>query len=226
METIQIEDLKCEIYRTPGTSKTAYIIYPMIESLSGSLIKRLTSQYDISVAVVYVPADEWNNYLTPWPEPPEEKNFPPFGGKAPEFLKILRDEIIPKVDSATGAKSASDRYLVGVSLSGLFALWEWLQYDLFASIACLSGSFWYTGFLEWFEAEPIPSKTGKAYFLLGEEEPHSKVKAYRPVGVNTEAVVSRLKEAGVSVTFDWVPGNHFSDPVTRLEKAFAALYSS
>lgn len=36
--------------------------------------------------------------------------------------------------------------MAGVSLSGLFALWQWLMNDTFRNIISLSGSFWYAGF--------------------------------------------------------------------------------
>lgn len=222
MNTIQVKDLKCDVYGNVVSDRIVYLIYPMVVEMPDSLISDLASKYGVKIVVVYVPSDQWNNYLTPWPEPPEEKGFDPFGGKAGEFLAILRDEIVPEVEKSLYVKSPT-RYLVGVSLSGLFTLWQWMQCDLFVSIASLSGSFWYAGFMDWFDSLTVPQKKGRAYFLLGIAEPHAKIKAYRSVGVNTESIVSRLKAAGLDVAFDWVPGNHFTDPEGRLRKAFAGL---
>lgn len=222
IQTLKIEDLTCEL--VGGYSeKVTYVIYPYIEPLSESLMERMAAKHSTSIVAVYVPADEWNNYLTPWPEPPESKGFPPFGGEAAKFLSILTGEIIPQAEKTLGLSPGAERNLIGVSLSGLFALWEWLQNDTFHSLACLSGSFWYAGFMDWFDSREIPSKSGSAYFLLGKDEPKAKIKAYQSVGVNTEAVVERLEKAGVKVKFEWVPGNHFSDPVHRLETGFANL---
>ena len=222
MKTLQVRDLKCDVYGDVVADRIVYLIYPMVVKMPDSLISELSSKYGVSIAVVYVPSDQWNNYLTPWPEPPEEKGFDPFGGKADEFLGILKDEIVPEVEKSQGAKSPT-RYLVGVSLSGLFTLWQWMRCDLFDSIASLSGSFWYAGFMDWFDSIPVPQKKGRAYFLLGVDEPHAKIQAYRSVGANTESVVSRLKGAGLDVVLNWVSGNHFSDPEGRLRKAFAGL---
>ena len=84
--------------------------------------------------------------------------------------------------------------------------------------------------MDWFD-DKMTSLTGKngkgkAYFLLGEEEPKAHIRAYQSVGENTQHIVEKLKNAGIDVTFEWVPGNHFSRPVHRAEKALDNLYSS
>lgn len=224
--TIQVKDLTCEIEGTGKERKIIYMIYPKIAGLSEKWLSSLAQKNSVAIAMIYVPADQWNNYLTPWPEPPESKGFPPFGGNAGEFRKILLEEILPEVEKELGMAPDVERDLLGVSLSALFTLWLWMQDDTFRSIASLSGSFWYSGFMDWFDSCPMPGKDGKAFFLLGTEEPKAKIKAYRSVGVNTEQVVARLKDAGIPVTFEWVPGNHFSDPAHRAEKGFDSLIAS
>lgn len=219
---INIEGYDCHCVENKESSTIAYLIYPAIVPFEDEWIERMSALHKVSMAVVYVPADQWNDALTPWPEPGEAKGCEPFGGKAPEFLKLLQKQIIPGVEKLISGVEHRD--LMGVSLGGLFTLWQWIECDSFRSIACLSGSFWFVGFIEWFSKSVIPAKTGKAYFLLGEEEPHSSVKAFRSVGVNTEKVVEILKSKGIAVTFDWVPGNHFSRPVHRAEKALQGLY--
>lgn len=222
---ITISNYNCDIVATNGSLKIAYLIYPQIMAFNAIYLQHIASQYGINICVIYVPSASWNNVLTPWPEPGEAKGFPPFAGDAQQFLNIIQGAVIPEVENKLGVFGIADRNLIGVSLSGLFTLWQWLQHDTFKSIACLSGSFWYTGFMDWFNKQPIPAKAGKAFFLLGKEEPKAKITAYRPVGVNTENIVARLRKDGVDVSFQWVPGNHFSDPLQRLELAFGALYA-
>ncbi|MDE6408930.1 MAG: hypothetical protein K2K81_01610 [Muribaculaceae bacterium] len=60
--------------------------------------------------------------------------------------------------------------------------------------------------------------------LLGDQEPKSKVKAFSSVGTDTQEILSLLKAVGIEVEFQSVPGNHYSDPIPRLDKAFTALY--
>lgn len=217
----------CHLAHSEGSQDITYLIYPSLAQMEDEWVERMCRTYSSNICMVYVPADDWNDALTPWPEPGEAKGCPPFAGKSAEFLKLLQEKILPKVEGEIGLTSETlTRNLLGVSLGGLFTLWQWMECDTFSSIACLSGSFWYVGFLDWFNKTPIPQKKGKAYFLLGEEEPHANVKAFQSVGENTEAIVARLKKSGIPVTFDWVPGNHFSRPVHRAEKGLNALLSN
>lgn len=224
-QALDIEDLKCICQRYEGSKKVAYLIYPALVPLSDKWIHEMAEKYGVNVAVIYIPADGWNDMLTPWPEPGETHDSPPFAGHAKETLELLQSKVLPQVEKALNLSADVERDLVGVSLSGLFTLWQWMQCSLFKSIASLSGSFWYNGFIEWFEKTPIPKKDGMAYFLLGVKEPKAWIRAYRTVGVNTEKIVERFKEAGIPTIFQWVPGDHFADPVTRAEDAFKALYS-
>ena len=229
MQKFKIEDLECVLARAnagvgaKSAGRTVYMIYPMLVEMSDTWIQEMADTYGADIVMVYVPAADWNNYLTPWPEPGETSDSPPFGGGAEAFRHTLESKVVAEVEKITGPKDAECRYLVGVSLSGLYTLWQWMQSEVFGSIGCLSGSFWYEGFMEWFSGVSVPDKKGKAYFLLGTAEPHAHIKAYRSVGVNTEAVVARLKKAGIAAEFEWVPGNHFSDPVGRAERALKHL---
>lgn len=217
MKQYTIKDIKCEVFPSAGSDKVIYIVYPEIVPISQQLIQTVVASKKDNIVVVLVPADEWNNYLTPWPEPGETPSSQPFAGRGAYFLDLLRNDIIPMVEDTLNLPMVFSRYLLGVSLSGLFALWQWMQCDLFHSIACLSGSFWYDGFIEWFDARPVPQGKGPVFFLLGTDEPKAKIKAYRTIGVNTEEIVKKLGDAGLSVTFKWVPGNHFADPSGRLQ---------
>ena len=219
-----IEGYECHCAVSDGSATVAYLIYPALVPFEDSWLLRMSAELRVTLVAVYVPADDWNDALTPWPEPGEAKGFPPFAGKAREFLQLLQSRILPEVEKANNLHNIEGRDLLGVSLGGLFTLWQWMVCDTFRNIACLSGSFWYDGFINWFSQQSLPSKTGKAYFLLGVDEPKAHIKAYQSVGVNTEKIVERLKGDGIDVEFQWVPGNHFSRPVHRAQRALEALY--
>ena len=223
IRNIKIEEISCACVPNNESTRVVYMIYPLIEGFKEDWLEAQARKNKYSLVVVYVPPEKWNDYLTPWPEPGETPDAPPFAGEGEKFLKILQDEIIPQAEKVLGINNVSERDLVGVSLGGLFTLWQWMTNSTFRSIACLSGSFWYVGFMEWFDRQTIPHKQGEAYFLLGTEEPKANVKAYRPVGVNTENIVAAFKRAGIGTTLDWVPGNHFANPLQRAEKALAYL---
>lgn len=214
----KIAGFDCVMATCPESEKTVYMIYPQVAGFEEQWLQNQAIQNKVSLVMVYIPLQQWNNDLTPWPEPPEAtgKGFTPFGGDAPEFLKTLVGKILPECEKEIPTK---ERILMGVSLAGLFTLWQWLDNDVFHSIACLSGSFWYEGFIDWFDKHPIPAKAGAAYFLLGVDEPKAKVKAYQTVGVNTQRIVERLEASGIDTHFDRVPGNHLSNALPRAEKA-------
>lgn len=223
VKIIQTDGYTLDCVAGGNSGRVVYMIYPAVSVFTPGWLEDKAARYGVSVVVVYVPADRWNDDLTPWPEPPEAKGFEPFAGRGAGFFSELTEKIIPAAEKALDVAAVSERDLAGVSLAGLFTLWQWLQHTTFSSIACLSGSFWYDGFIEWFDGIEIPRRQGKAYFLLGVDEPKAKIKAYRSVGANTDAVVARLRGSGINVEYDSVPGNHFSDPVGRAEKALAGL---
>lgn len=224
VKSLQVGDLRVSICGGQGSGRIVYMLYPDVGDFFGARwLEDISRGYGANIAMVYVPQDKWNDYLTPWPEPGEAPGFPPFGGDADGFLARLRDEVLPACEGAVGLSGDVERDLIGVSLSGLFTLWQWMGCDLFKSVACLSGSFWYAGFMDWFEGQPLPEKGGKIYFLLGRKEPHARVRAYRSVGVNTEAIYERFSRGGFDTRFDWVPGAHIDNALPRAEKALAFL---
>lgn len=222
---IKVENIKCECVPYEKSDRVVYMIYPALVPFSHEWLHATSEKFGVSIVAVYIPADGWNDMLTPWAEPGETKDAPPFGGKSAETLKYLQEKIVPSAEKTLGKEKISERDLVGVSLSGLFTLWQWLGCSTFDSIGCISGSFWYPGFMDWFDQQTLPDKKGKAVFLLGDKEPKAWIKAYRSVGVNTEAIVEKLRKARIDVSFTWVPGNHFADPVGRASLAVSSLMS-
>lgn len=189
----------------------------------GDWIESAAEKY--GVTIIEITGMDWQNVFSPWPAPGVPKGDPDFKGESPEFLKLLQTKVIPEIETTLMMDSNVERNLVGVSMSGLFTLWQWMECDTFNNIASLSGSFWYEGFIDWIKKIEIPQKSGMAFFLLGDKESMSNVKAYNTVGVNTAEIIKLFKSAGIRTVFESVPGNHFADPIPRLDRAFAALYS-
>lgn len=201
--------------------KIAYILYPMVGFLD-RWIDIAAKKY--GTAIVVITDMDWQNVFSPWPAGGVPSGSPDFKGESNDFLNILQHTVIPDIESALGYRANPERTLVGVSMSGLFALWQWIICDTFTNIACLSGSFWYEGFMDWFNAHPVSHKDGTAFFLLGNQETESSIREFQTVGVNTATIIDLLKKEGVKVMFRSVPGNHYSNPIPRLDAAFSALY--
>lgn len=217
---IEIEGLHCLCAENGADNKIAYILYPM--DMLGAWIEPASKKYGTTIVVIT--GMDWQNVFSPWQAKGVPAGTPDFKGESPEFLKLLQDKVIPQTEATLGMKGNIERTLVGVSMSGLFALWQWIVCDTFANIASLSGSFWYEGFIEWVRRQTIPAKNGEAFFLLGNQESKSKVKEFDSVAQNTQEIISMLRKVGIKTMFESVPGNHYSDPIPRLDRAFTALF--
>lgn len=208
----------CSSSTNPG--RITYILYPV--DILGSWIDSAALRYNTTIVVVT--GMRWLDDLTPWPAKGQPKGSSPFKGLAPGFLEKLRDELIPDTEKRLGCDCSVVRDLVGVSLSGLFATWQWVICDIFRSIACLSASLWYEGFTTWLNIRDIPPKQGMAYFLLGNKESKTRVKAFKSIATDTQLVLKRLDKFGIDTVFESVQGNHYDGMISRLDKAFTALY--
>lgn len=205
------------------TNKICYMILPqgIKEDLTVGLGK-LSEKYGVSIVVI---GDvDWNNDLTPWPAEGVFKKAKPFGGHAALFLDKLTCMIIPDAEKQLGIEDA-ERTILGVSLSGLFALWSMFKTDAFTNIISISGSLWYDGFVGWIEQQMPSTLVKKVCMLLGEKEKNAKDKRMATVEEKTIAAADFLKEkTDTSITLELVEGTHFSPIMPRLERAFEVVY--
>ena len=172
------------------------------------------------VIPVMLPQVDWNDDLTPWPADPIFKKGKPFGGKAEDYLARLETEIIPSIERKVGIVP-DERWLMGVSLAGLFAVWVSARSGLFSRIASISGSFWYPGFVEWLENQSFPIQF--AYLSLGDKETEGKNKHLKSIAEDTASVVRILESKGVATIFEWTEGTHFGPLIPRLDMAMSQL---
>lgn len=206
-----------------STNKICYMILP--EGIKGDLydgLKGLSEKYGVSIVVIE--DVNWNDDMTPWPAIGVFKKAKPFGGKAASFLNKLANEIIPNTERELGIENA-ERTLLGVSLSGLFAVWTAFNTDVFANIISISGSLWYDGFIEWMKEQTPSSRLKKVCMLLGEKEKNAKDKRMATVEERTLAAANLLKlKTQADVVFELVEGTHFSPIMPRLERAYEVVF--
>ena len=205
-----------------SSNKICYMILP--EGIKGDLcdgLKELSEKHGISIVVIE--DVNWNDDLTPWPAVGVFKKAKPFGGKAASFIDKLTHEIIPNKEWELGIEDA-ERTFLGVSLSGLFAVWAAFHTDAFTNIISLSGSLWYDGFIEWMKEQTPSPQVEKFCLLLGEKEKNAKEKRMATVEERTLAAVDILKaKSKSSVVFELVEGTHFSPILPRMERAMMTL---
>ena len=205
------------------TNKICYMILPegIKEDLANGL-ERLAEKYGVSIVVS--DGVNWNDDLTPWPAQGVFKKAKPFGGRAAEFLDKLTRDIIPKTEEHLGIVNP-ERTLLGVSLSGLFAVWSAFKADAFTNIISISGSLWYDGFVDWIDENTPSPSIKKVCMLLGEKEKNAKEKRMASVEECTQTAANILKERSCAdVVFELVEGTHFSPIMPRLERAFEVVY--
>lgn len=220
MQTFRIANLKI-MSVGESADRICYVLSPL-EGLD-EWIEQAAQEFGVSIAVIT--GMDWDDDLTPWPAPGQPPGCPDFRGRAAGFLKILVTEVLPETERRLNIDAKAERTLTGVSLSGLFTLWQWMVNDTFCNIISLSGSFWYDGFVGWLKAQPLPEKHGRAYFLLGNQEAKTNVQAFRSVQADTVEIADYLRIHGIDVDFELVPGNHYQYAIQRLNRAFALMFT-
>lgn len=211
-------------YINQSFNKICYMILPegIKEDLSDGL-KRLSEKYCVSIVVIE--DVNWNDDLTPWPAEGVFKKAKPFGGRAVSFLEKLTNEIIPEAEKNLGVEEDAERTIMGVSLSGLFAIWASFNTNAFTNVISISGSLWYDGFVEWMNERMPSPQLKKVCLLLGEKEKDTKEKRMATVEERTHAAANIMKtKSQAAIIFELVEGTHFSPMLPRLGKAFEVVY--
>ena len=211
-------------YINQSFNKICYMILPegIKEDLSDGL-KRLSEKYCVSIVVIE--DVNWNDDLTPWPAEGVFKKAKPFGGRAVSFLEKLTNEIIPEAEKNLGVEEDAERTIMGVSLSGLFAIWASFNTNAFTNVISISGSLWYDGFVEWMNERMPSPQLKKVCLLLGEKEKDTKEKRMATVEERTHAAANIMKsKSQATVIFELVEGTHFSPMLPRLGRAFEVVY--
>lgn len=170
---------------------------------------------------VVISGVNWEEDLTPWKAPGLKGGE--FTGKANYFLEMLKGDLFFNLEISLKIRKPR-RSLVGVSLSGLFAVWSTGCMPLFEAVGSVSGSFWYDGFLEWMKSQE-KFHCERYYFSLGNKEKEGKNKRLASVEEATLEAVDLLKSVGKDVTFEYTEGNHFGPLIERLEKAINGIYT-
>lgn len=196
-----------------GSNRVCYIILPeCLKESEREWLDRMAEEH--SASMVVISGLDWESELTPWKAPGLKAGE--FAGRAQSFLDILKGDIMVNVESSLRI-SRPKRFIAGVSLSGLFALWASCKTHLFEGVASVSGSFWYDKFTEWFCTQEYNSS--KYYFSLGEKEKDGKNLRLAAVEEETAKIMSTLQANEKEVIFEYNEGNHFGPLIERIEKA-------
>jgi len=198
---------------TNGSDKICYIMLPeMLKESEHQWLEDMAERFGSNFIVIS--GMEWDDDLTPWKAPGLKGGE--FGGKAKYLLERLKGDFFAIENSMQ--LNRQKRYLIGVSLSGLFAVWGTGVTPLFEAVGSVSGSLWYDGFIDWLKGRQ-EFHCSRYYFSLGEKEKDGKNKRLASVEEATLEAVDILKSAGKEVHFEYNEGNHFGPLIERIEKA-------
>lgn len=213
--------------------------------LLGNVADHSLVQVPAGVSLVHIGVDLWEENFSPWCAPRVFAKGPNFGNGAQKTLDLLINRVIPWTESDL-TETPAYRVLVGYSLAGLFSLWAGVtqagvspqvacgsQHDALATpqlstpaatfqrIGAVSGSFWFPGLLEYVDQQlggRAVSLT-HAYLSLGDREARTPNPQIMHVQENAELLATKLRDAGITSTFELNRGNHFQNVEGRMQKA-------
>ena len=218
MKTSRIyHELNLDIVTTESDD-VCYVLLPeRMKEAEMDWLEELVQKY--SVNIVAISGMKWNDSLTPWKAPALNPKEEDFKGKAKDFLSSLLGDICVNTEQSLRLNHPK-RYIIGVSLAGLFAVWASTKTNKFECVASISGSFWYDGFVEWFKEQEL---LAERYFLsLGDKEVKAKNERLASVGSCTESILQIIQDKSKEVTFISDEGNHFEFFKERIEKAISS----
>ena len=206
---------------TFDSSSIIYILLPhRLPEEECTALEGLSTRFETNI--VTISEMDWNNDMTPWKAPAVKEGE--FGGRASQFLDRLKGDIFFNLENSLQIRNPK-RYLIGLSLSGLFTVWAAIRKPLFEGVASISGSFWYDGFAEWLlKQEEL--QCVRFYISMGEQEKETKVKRFASIEEDTMKVVETLMLKGAEVAFEVTEGGHNSPVLPRIEKSVVSLFGN
>ena len=203
---------------TYDSSSIIYLLVPQrLPEDELASIEELSTRFETNI--VAVSGMDWNSDMTPWQAPAVKEGV--FGGHAAQFLDRLREDIFFNLEHSLKI-SKPKRYLMGLSLAGIFSVWAGIRKDLFEGVAAISGSFWYDDFTGWLERQEKLNCV-RFYICLGEKEKETKVKRFANIEEDTMKAVEILLAKGADVTFEMTEGGHNCSIIPRFEKSVVSL---
>ena len=206
-----------------GSEKVVYVLLP-VQMEEGDLASIEALAEECGVNIVLISDFDWESCMTPWEAPDAVRKNRMYEGKGRAFLEEFIEDYSFYIEHSMRIDKA-ERYLVGISLSGLFAVWATAQKDYFKGVASISGSFWFEDFVEWISKQETLS-CERYYFSLGAKEKDSKNKMFAGVQEATEAVVEYLRSIDKEVIFELNEDSHSANIMRKIGDAVNALIES
>ena len=214
MKSFEVEGVKVDLF--PAKRERRPAVY--LNCYEGKEVHELLEGEDFNLIAISV--RDWFCDLVPWSITSPFKDGRRFVGGAGEYLQLLTQKIIPRAGELMAPVSWLG--IAGYSLGGLFALYAFVREPRLAACACLSGSVWYEGWVDWLR-ENAPNCAGRyAYFSVGKKEERAGL-PFRHVEEDLAACAEILRAHGCKVDVALGPGSHMQHVTERLAAGLVAL---
>jgi len=220
-EKLNIKDKEITLYKSPDIN-SPLIVFNTFEGDGEDLYQALQNMGCTSFNLLVVGNIDWNHDMSPWYMPSIYSKEKSFSGGADEYLRLLIDEILPKAKELIEGEPEFTG-IAGYSLAGLFAVYTMYKTDVFDRVACISGSLWFSDFIEYCKINEYKRLPDKIYFSLGDKEANTRNPVLKTVQDKTIELSEYFKSLGTEVIFELNKGNHFTDTVLRSAKGIKAI---
>ena len=220
-EKLNIKDKEITLYKS-SDKNAPLIVFNTFEGDGEDVYKELQNMGCTSINLLVVGNIDWNHDMSPWYMPSIYSKEKSFSGGADEYLKLLIEEILPKTEELIeGVPKFTG--IAGYSLAGLFAVYAMYQTDVFDRVASMSGSLWFSNFIEYCKRNEYKRLPDKIYFSLGDKEANTRNPVLKTVQDKTIELSEYFKNLGSEVIFELNLGNHFTDTILRSAKGIKAI---
>ena len=242
MQSLEFNGLRVEIFAphapsfaaAPSFTKeaaSAPIIYLYALEFSaasvGEIYEFVSRGADFVLAAIYLSEAQWGDKLSPWAAKSPFKGMRDFAGGGAAHLEKFTNELIPRIERHVfGAGKPAWRACGGYSLAGLFSAYAAFASDKFQKIACVSASFWFSGFDTFVAAHSPQRGLAHVYASLGEAEMNRKNPRGALCGETALNFIAKCRGAGAKSEFEQNPGGHMQDEIARISKAILSLVNS
>nr|WP_314447503.1 alpha/beta hydrolase-fold protein [uncultured Lachnoanaerobaculum sp.] len=220
-EKFNIKDKEIILYKSPDIN-SPLIVFNTFEGDGEDVYQALQNMGCTSINLLVVGNIDWNHDMSPWYMPSIYSKEKSFSGGADEYLRLLIDEILPKAKEMIEGEPGFTG-IAGYSLAGLFAVYAMYKTDVFDRVACMSGSLWFSDFIEYCKRNEYKRLPDKIYFSLGDKEANTRNPVLKTVQDKTIELSEYFKSLGTEVIFELNKGNHFTDTVLRSAKGIKAI---
>jgi predicted alpha/beta superfamily hydrolase len=224
-----IAERECFIF-LPNNYNNEEKSYPVVylhgDKETYNLLKESEFISNLRYIIVGIFANNRLEELTPWPSPALHPKFPNFGGKGEEYLQFIENRLKPTVDQTyrtlTGSESTG---LIGFSLGGLITMYAGFRTNCFGNLASISGSFWYSEFVNYAATHTLQNSVENIYLSSGNKEGVGETDIKKEAISSTKRIYDVvIRELSTSrVTLRWDDGDHHDHRLERYNNALLWL---